>query len=203
MADHQPFQITGFHSCDREIGLKVLNGKMNLEPSSNPWDWLGDGIYFWEQNPGRALQYALDSAKGIQKNKIRIKTPFVIGAIIELGFCLNLLEPNSLSIVEASYHNLKKAFEELGEEMPVNKGANRRLDCAVIKYIHESRKRVNVKPFATVRSAFHEHDLLYPQANFTKNLHIEICVRNPDLIKGYFLPMPVSEYNPYLEKEFI
>jgi hypothetical protein len=91
LAYHQPFQITGFHSCDREVGLRVLNGKDQLILSDNAWDWLGSGIYFWEQNPARALEYAIDSAEGRQKNKVAIKTPFVIGAIIELGNCLNLL----------------------------------------------------------------------------------------------------------------
>ena len=85
-----------FHSCDKEVGLKVLNGKAELKPSTNPWDWLGDGIYFWEQNPERALQYAMESSQNVQFNKKPIKTPFVIGAIIELGNCLNLVEPESL-----------------------------------------------------------------------------------------------------------
>ncbi len=50
----------GFHSCDREIGLKVLNGETQLNPSINIWDWLGSGVYFWEQNPARALESAIE-----------------------------------------------------------------------------------------------------------------------------------------------
>ena len=34
------------HSCDRSIGLAALNGNISLTSSNNPWDWLGDGIYF-------------------------------------------------------------------------------------------------------------------------------------------------------------
>ena len=82
---HQPIQVAGFHSCDREIGLRILNGKADLIMSKNAWDWLGPGVYFWEQNPGRALEYAIEVANGHQKNNGSIKTPFVIGAIIELG----------------------------------------------------------------------------------------------------------------------
>jgi hypothetical protein len=26
MAYHQPFEVIGFHSCDKEVGIKVLNG---------------------------------------------------------------------------------------------------------------------------------------------------------------------------------
>jgi hypothetical protein len=32
----------GFNSCDKEVRLKVLNGKAELKPGTNPWDWLGD-----------------------------------------------------------------------------------------------------------------------------------------------------------------
>jgi len=202
MAYHQPFQITGFHSCDREVGLSVLNGKDIIKSSSNDWDWLGEGIYFWEQNPVRALEYAEESAIGLQHNKTRIRNPFVIGAIIELGNCLNLIEPTSLQIVKQAYNSLKEAHNKSGEPMKLNDGAKRELDCAVIKYIHEIRHRAGDPEFETIRSPFHEADLLYDNANFSARLHIEICVRKHDLIKGYFLPRPVAVHNPYLEKDF-
>ena len=43
MAYHQPFQVIGFHSCDKEVEIKVLNGDLELKPSDNLWDWLGGG----------------------------------------------------------------------------------------------------------------------------------------------------------------
>jgi hypothetical protein len=203
LAYHQPFQITGFHSCDKEVGLNILNGKDQLKESTNAWDWLGPGIYFWEQNPARALEYAVSSAEGSQKNKIRIKTPFVVGAIIELGNCLNLLEPASINIVKDAYTALLQVAEKSGEPIPVNKEANRKLDCAVIRYLHQANKQKDLQPYDTIRCAFIEGDEIYPNSNFTDRLHIEICVLNPDLIKGYFLPRPIYDFNPYLNAEFI
>ena len=202
MAYHQPFQITGFHSCDRDLGLRLLNGSDELRPSDNPWDWLGPGVYFWEQNPYRALAYAVEAAKRDQKFNGKIKTPFVIGAIIELGNCLNLIEPNSINIVKEAHSKLQVVIKESGEKMPVNKGANRQLDCAVIKYVHESNKKIQAPVYDTIRSPFQEGGPIYEGANFTDRLHIEICVLNTSLIKGYFLPRPVEEFNPYLNKEF-
>src|ERR1700744_4252636 len=96
VSTNHPREVTGYHSCNKEIGLKVLNGQDSLRPSNNPWDWLGPGLYFWEQNPSRALEYAVDSADGKQFNKVRIKIPFVLGTSIHLGNCLNMLEPKSL-----------------------------------------------------------------------------------------------------------
>ena len=199
MPHHQPFQITGFHSCDRDIGLKVLNGVIDLKPSTNSWDWLGQGIYFWEQNPKRALEYAKESSQKIQFNKIPIKTPFVLGAIIELGNCLNLIEPESLSILKEAYKGLKSYCKEAGKKMPENEENNRRLDCAVIRYVHQSRIIKSEKPYDTIRCAFPEGDAVYPGTTLTSRGHIQVCVLNDRLIRAYFLPRPVHEYNPYLD----
>lgn len=197
MALHQPFQVTAFHSCDKEVGLSVLNGKNNLLPSNNRWDWLGEGIYFWEQNPYRALEYAKESSKGEQFNKVRIKNPFVLGALIDLGNCLNLVESQSLQILSEAYSGLQKLMDELDEPIPKNKGNNRALDCAVIKFVHQSRKG-KYPPFDTIRAAFSEGREAYPGANFTVRHHVQICVLNPEMIQGYFLPRPLSTFNPDL-----
>jgi hypothetical protein len=191
-----------FHSCDRELGLLLLNGSDELRPSNNPWDWLGPGIYFWEQNPSRALLYAEEAARKQQKFSGRIKIPFVVGAIIELGECLNLMEPNSINIVKEAHTGLLRAMRESMDKMPENKGANRKLDCAVIRYVHEFNKKFHDPDYDTVRSPFHEGNPIYEGANFTDRLHVEICVRNPAKIKGYFLPRPVGRFNPYLNKSF-
>ena len=198
MAHHQPFQVTGFHSCDREIGLNVLNGNCDLRPSHNPWDWLSDGIYFWELNPLRALEYANESAVGQQYNKTRIKTPFVLGAIIELGNCLNLVESQSLSILTEAYTGLAKLNANSGTTMPVNKDANRALDCAVLRYVSYTRQQLGKPPYDTIRCAFDEGVEVYPGASFTSRHHIQICVINPEVIKGYFLPRPLTSFNPNL-----
>jgi len=87
--------------------------------------------------------------------------------------------------------------------MSENKGANRQLDCDVIAHIHKINQWRNIYPFETIRSAFMEGKPVYPGSNFTDKLHIEVCVRKPELIKGYFLPQPIEKFNPFLKKEFI
>jgi len=198
LSHHQPFQVTGFHGCDKGTGLKILNGSDDLKPSNNPWDWLADGIYFWEQNPTRALEYAEESAKGKQFNKIKIRTPFVIGAIIELGNCLNLVESHSLSILSQAYKDLEQIAKNASKELPQNTGNKRALDCAVIRYIQQSRKLSGKSAYDTVRGAFGEGGAAYPGSSFTARHHIQICVINPEMIKGYYLPRPLHAFNPHL-----
>jgi len=200
LAQHTPLQVIGFHSCDRSIGLDIINGRTQLRPSKNIWDWLGEGIYFWEQNPLRALEYAIESSTRKQFNKIPIRTPFVIGAIIELGNCLNLIEPESLAILKRAYFGLSRIYEEVGKTLPKNENENRKLDSAVFKHLHKSRSDNFNTPFDTIRCAFNEGDPIYPGANFTMRLHMEISVLNHEMIHGYYLPFPLKKYNPYLDE---
>ena len=198
MPHHHPFSVIGFHSCDKSVGIAVLNGTDDLKQSTNAWDWLGHGIYFWEQNPERALEYARENAEGTQFNKKKINTPFVIGAHIELRNCLNLVENNSLKILAEAYKGLVKLIREAGQPMPVNKGNNKALDCAVIQYIHQSNKVQGLPMYDTVRCAFQEGEEAYPGATASQRLHIQVCVLNPECIRGYYLPRPLEVFNPHL-----
>lgn len=200
MSYHQLFTVTGFHSCDKQVGLNVLQGIDDLKPSNNPWDWLGEGLYFWEQNPGRALEYAIESSQRKQFNKVPVKVPFVLGANIELGTCLNLVEADSIKILQAAYLGLKALTKEAGTKMPQNKDNNRALDCAVIQYIHQSNRNNKEPAYDTIRCAFPEGGEAYPGSAITARLHIQICVINLECIKGFFLPRPLGKFNPSLRK---
>lgn len=195
---YQPYNVIGFHSCDKEVGLKVLNGADELLPSQNTWDWLGEGIYFWEQNPTRAWEYAVECSQRKQYNKTPIKTPFVLGAIIDLGKCLNLVDAESLKILSEAHKVLVDAMKEANVKMPVNKGDNRQLDCAVIQFIHNSNKNNGIRGYDTVRCAFPEGQEVYEGAKITSRLHLQICVKTPESIKGFFLPRPIGMFNPTL-----
>ena len=47
--------------------------------------------------------------------------PFVVGAIIDLGNCLNLLERESIGLLGLGYENLMRRHEQTGAEMPRNR----------------------------------------------------------------------------------
>jgi hypothetical protein len=67
----------------------------------------------------------------------------------------------------------------------------RRLDCAVIEYLHVTREENEGTSFACVRGSFFEGGPLYPGAGITAKAHIQWCVRHPARnIRGYFVPLP-------------
>lgn len=186
--------IIGFHGCDESVGEAILNGKVpHLKPSTNEYDWLGHGIYFWEGNPQRALDFATQSAGGGKNSKGSIKEPFVLGAIIDLKHCLDLLDSSGLQQVADSYSLLKKTFDTLGFDLPENSGGEdltrRFLDCAVVDSLHQYRKDEGLESYDSVRAAFFEGSDLYQNAGFKRQNHIQICVRNHACIKGYFRPI--------------
>lgn len=186
--------IIGFHGCDKSVQEVVLNNpREDLKSSKNPWDWLGHGIYFWENNPDRALNFAVEQSK--RKNS-RIKTPAVIGAILDLGYCLDLMDMANIIMVKETYKVLKSSFEKAGQELPKNVNPNshihkndllfRHLDCLVINALNVSQDKI--RPFESVKGIFTEGGELYDNAGFREKDHIQICIRNPNCIKGYFLP---------------
>ena len=55
--------IIGFHGCDKTVCDLLLTNPNNIQISKKPYDWLGHGIYFWENNYARALHWAKDKEK--------------------------------------------------------------------------------------------------------------------------------------------
>lgn len=194
MYTNHPGLVLGFHGCDKSVAEKIFAGKEDLVESTNSYDWLGSGIYFWEQNPERALEYASLLKKQPERSKGRkIDTPTVVGAVLDLGNCLNLLEHRSLLLVKEAYLTLEKVFKESGNPLPENRNVKndkdlllRKLDRAVIESLHAARKAQDEKPFDSVRAMFPEGDSLYKGAGFRDHSHVQICIRNPNCIKGYF-----------------
>jgi len=180
--------IFGFHGCDIKTAKKVINLQEPLKSSSNDYDWLGNGIYFWENSPVRALEFA----KELQL-KSKIEKPCVLGAVIQLGNCLDLLDYQNLQIVKAGFNILEFSYAKQKKPLPQNKKVGtsndlmlRRLDCAVIETIHAIGKPSDFSSFDSVRGVFLEGQELYPNAGFREKDHIQICIRNPNCIKGFF-----------------
>lgn len=196
-----PGIVLGFHGCDATVGEALLSGRTShLAKSDNLYDWLGTGIYFWENDPKRALEFAEEAMAKPHLTKGKITKPFVIGAVIDLGLCLNLLDRMALDELTRAHVFLTAVNDVAGLPMPENKGPDRSarfLDRAVLESLHASRARMNARPksrkkyppYDTVRGAFWEGGELYPTSGFGKKNHIQIAVREEKCIKGYFRPI--------------
>ena len=191
-----PGFILGFHGTRKDVAEKVLSGEDSLKMSVNDHDWLGSGVYFWEYSPGRAYEFALEAFA--RHEPVYTGEVGVVGAIIDPGKCLNLLEASAIAQVKQAHRAVCARFTDA--EMPRNQGGNdlrkRYLDCAVIEALHQIRAEastaeqdLSLPPYQTVRAAFHEGNRLYPDAGFYEKTHIQIAVRDLTCIKGYFRPL--------------
>jgi len=180
--------VLGYHGCSEEFAQQLLSGDTPIghwEPSRNHWDWLGHGIYFWEHSPERALRWAEEAIEGQSGNQAD-----VIGAVVQLGRCFDLLNESVTEILANSFDELQAIFAEQGLEMPKNTGSDwksRNRDCLVInEYLGVAEAKGLT--YDTVRGAFTEGEPVYEGSGFSKEAHIQIAVRNKKSILGVFRP---------------
>lgn len=137
-----------------------------FEPSDNDHDWLGHGIYFWESNLLRGYEFAAE----LKSKRQRIDRPYVVGAAIDLGYCLGLLSTSGIQAIQAGYDSFCQVVAASGAKLPVNAGGQdlllRKLDCAVVNHIHGSMKQEGLQAFDSVRGIFIEGDRLYENSGF-------------------------------------
>jgi len=110
--------------------------------------------------------------------------------VIEPGLCLDLATDAGIAQLKAAHAALKSTLDEAAVELPQNQGGNdlwlRKLDCAVITMLHDIRKSGGLEPIDTVAGVFIEGDRIYENAGFFEKTHIQVCVRDPRLIRGVF-----------------
>ena len=187
MYSKKPLIVIGFHGCEQKTRDDLVNCKKQMIHSDKDYDWLGHGMYFWEGNIERAWQWA--------QEKDGIKIPSVIGAIIDLGLCLDLIDSKYLKMLKTAYILLKTSYKNAKIILPENKKRNpgdttllKELDCAVIETLHSILDQNDEKKFDSTRGVFWEGPELYENTDFREKNHIQICVRNPNCIKGFFIP---------------
>ncbi|AFL50665.1 hypothetical protein USDA257_c20830 [Sinorhizobium fredii USDA 257] len=132
----------------------------------------------------------------------------MVGAIIDLGNCLDLTVRENLELLSDAYRSFETARAKAGLDLPVNKDVRgvkdgdkllRFLDCAVIKHLHQNiedeaqqaRQRGSeplFPPFDTVRGLFVEGEQVYPGGGFYQKTHTQIAVRTEACIIGVFHP---------------
>ena len=186
--------VLGYHGCDAETARKVVNREEPLQPSDKKYDWLGHGAYFWESDPQRAREWAREA-----KARGRLNTPAVIGAVIDLGNCLDLLSRENIELVRLAHQLFVQEQQQSGLAVPENRGLGdepdkilRFLDRAVIQFLHEAIEKGGGDQFDSVRGLFPEGAPLYEGAGFRERTHVQIAVCNLESIRGLFYPPEVD-----------
>jgi len=203
MYRNRPNLMLGFHGCDESVRHKLVTNPNAVKKSQESFDWLGHGFYVWENNYERALQWAKD-----KKKRSQIENPAVLGVVYQLDHCLNFTDTSFIDILSKYFLLMKADFTFLKKALPKNKDLPkdenhdlilRELDCAVIEYLHQQiDEKINsdilikgnsdLKHFDTARGIFTEGGPAFEGAGIQTKNHIQICIRNLNCIKGFFIP---------------
>lgn len=203
--------MLGFHGCDESAKNALISQPDVVKTSKETYDWLGHGFYVWENNYERALQWAED-----KKARGQIEQPAVIGVVYQLNHCLDFTDSSSITTARTYYELMKLDFEKVKRELPQNKDLAhdihkdkilRELDCAVIEYLHQKIDEAitnsirqnghsNLAHFDTARGIFTEGGPAFDGAGIQAKSHIQICIRNLNCIKGFFIPRKKTQ--PFL-----
>lgn len=190
--------VLGYHGCEASVARDAVLGNVRLLQSDRDYDWLGPGAYFWESDPLRAMEWANWKVSAGQ-----YKTAAVVGAVIDLRNCLDLVSREDSELVRAAHDSFVEVQKTAGLPIPQNRSPRgsgdkdrvlRFLDCAVLRHLHEiieeaSRNNPEIVPFDTVRGMFVEGGRAFRGSGFYSKSHVQIAVRNPACIKGIFYPM--------------
>lgn len=179
-----PGLVIGYHGTSRDVAERVLLGKeKHLRASTNSYDWLGEGIYCWENDYERALSWA---------EKHGGDHPAVLGILFQPGNCLDLAYSKDIQSLNAVSPYMDALFEVLNEKVkiPENKGPLRDYDCLLINFYRQYRREKNLPLVDTVRSPFQEGDYIAGgKSSIRQYNHIQWTIVNPEKsVVGYFRP---------------
>ncbi|WP_341838008.1 hypothetical protein WJU16_09115 [Chitinophaga pollutisoli] len=198
----------GYHGCDARVAARLLNEREGIFASNREFEWLGHGMYFWENNLKRGLDWARQKCE-----KKQINQPAVVGALLDLRNCCDFSDQRYLDLIRAYHLDMKQVRSFQGQDMPVNFAptgtlpkdiVSRNLDCGVIEHMHtvmgwlhnsgvQEHFAHKTLPFDSVRGLFIEGQPVFNGSGIYDKSHIQICIRNSACIKGFFLPREREE----------
>jgi hypothetical protein len=172
--------VLGYHGCDPDFAEALIRGETSIaewQPSTNDWDWLGHGIYFWEFAPYRARDW-MDKGG-------------VVGAVIQLGHCLDLTDIRATGTLAQQFEVVRKLYQDDGRSLPANRGLRSDLDCLVINELVAASDESGIA-YDTVRSAFLEGEPAFEGSRIFRESHIQVSVLTTASIVGVFRPNLIS-----------
>ncbi|HZL38444.1 MAG TPA: hypothetical protein VFC78_24230 [Tepidisphaeraceae bacterium] len=161
--------VIGYHGTTAEAAEKLVDGDQ-FNASSNDDDWFGKGIYFWEYAPKQAWWWTT-------KLK-RMKQPAVVGAIVRLGHCLDLLDPTNVLTLKQFHDETLLKWKAANIAIPKNGNQHKNLDCALFNLFYD-QSRVPIETARAVYVPTESSKRAWKRSWIYEEAHIQICVRQP------------------------
>lgn len=189
--NHKPLPVIGFHGTTLENAENIT--LENFTPSESPIEWLGHGIYFWQDNPLRAFYWAARNS-----DKSSYEELAIVQVRLNLANCLDLLDQywqRYLRIAFDEYINSTDEAKSQHPYVPLRKADDKTLfsvdenwkptwlghgfnslDCEVVNTAYLLSQTWGTE-FNSVRGVFFEGQPIYPASHFFNRSHAQICVK--------------------------
>jgi hypothetical protein len=170
--------VYGYHGTSQTKAANIL--QHGFLTSDNDYDWLGTGIYFFQDAPIRAKQWATQQHPN---------DPAVICALIKLENCIDLFDVGWQPLLKNMYNLFTERRRSMNRPLPKqNPGSSKahRLDCAFLNFAHELMLSQG-QSIDSIRAAFIEGERIFPDSAIFDLTHVQIAIRNPTLIQECYL----------------
>ncbi|WP_165247094.1 hypothetical protein [Paludisphaera soli] len=174
MFDYRDYHrtVVAFHGTTAAVAERLVDGGA-FTPSTKSYEWLGQGAYFWEYAPKQAWKWA-ERRRGNAR-------PAVVGAMIRLGNCLDLLDPENVAWLKRIQADMLETSRRARTPLRRNYRDKKSLDCAVFNWIY-SQSDATATPIQTSRAVYVPTDKakrVWPGSWIYEESHVQVCVREP------------------------
>jgi hypothetical protein len=151
--------IKAYHAGDVEGIESLISRGSGIPFSASPGNWLGDGVYFWENDPLRAEHWQMQRNKGA-----------ILECEIDTRYLFNLLrreEDTDLFYAEAkdSLKKLKAVNNRTAQSFELDRNL-----------FNKIRDKFMGQGMCGIRMAFHLGESITLDGNIFENQHIQICL---------------------------
>jgi hypothetical protein len=168
-------QVYGYHGTSVDAATAILRDGFRM--SRNEYDWLGDGVYFFQDAPERAWEWATTHHGSVSA---------VICALIRLEDGMDLLDVGWNQALAGAYSAFTAQLKRVNQPLPIQKPGVHRLDRSVINYAVGNMAEDGIK-IRVVRAAFSEGAPVFPGSAIFNRSHVQIAVRDTALIENSWL----------------
>lgn len=153
MTDLPNHLVYGYHGTSTSLVPDILSGGFQM--SGFRGDWLGNAIYFWENDYDRAVHWA--ETKVVPKAG---GAPAVVAAVIDLRDCLDLTQMRYRALFRDVAEDFRGSADPEALEAMKQAAGNHQVDCEVANIILRATGQYGPL-FRSVRGCFTEGDPLY------------------------------------------
>lgn len=164
--------VVGYHGTSKANLDRILREGFYI--SRNSYDWLGDGVYFFERG--------LEHAHAWAEKRFRADAA-VVEAHVDLDGCMDLADGSWSRVMGDFYDQFLALLKKSGRPLPVQANGANRLDRQVINFAVEKLAEGGTV-VRSVRHLFMEGSPIYPGSALFDRAHVQLAVRDLTVISG-------------------